>query len=207
MFSDDLKLYILPLVLDNVYYVLVLINIMLFTFEIFVTSLGWKGYLFSFYFFTDIIATLTLFLDLGWLFHAIAGTSDFKGQEAYDIYQFALEGKNLKKGTWSAQVIRIIRLIKLLWIIKLYKHLHKIMNELQEWRDKKKNESKWKWEALLASHGLAGAEKNEDSKVGKKLSDLTTRWVIILVLIMLCSVPIFSVTTYKKENEYFIYGP
>jgi len=24
---------------------------------------------------------------------------------------------------------------------------------------------------------------------------------------MLCSVPIFSVTTYKKENEYFYYGP
>lgn len=63
------------------------------------TSLGRKGYLFSFYFYTDIIATLTLFLDLGWLFHAIAGTTDFKGKYAKDIYQFALEGKNLKKGT------------------------------------------------------------------------------------------------------------
>lgn len=207
LFADDLKLYLLPLVLDNIYYALVLINIMLFTFEITVTSIGWKGYFLSFYFFTDIIATLTLFLDLGWLFHAIAGTRDFKGKEAVDIYNFAIKGENLKKGTRAAQVIRIIRLIKLLRIIKLYKHLHKIMNELQEWRDRKKNELKRKREAQLAQHGLAGAEKNEDSKVGKRLSDLTTWWVIILVLIMLCSVPIFSVTTYKKENEYFIYGP
>lgn len=48
------------------------------------------------------------------------------------------------------------------------------MNELQEWRDRKKNELKRKREAQLAQHGLAGAEKNEDSKVGKRLSDLTT---------------------------------
>jgi len=79
LFADDLKLYILPLVLDNLYYALVLINIMLFAFEITVTCIGRKGYLFSFYFFTDIIATLTLFLDLGWLFQAISGTKDFKG--------------------------------------------------------------------------------------------------------------------------------
>ena len=48
---------------------------------------------------------------------------------------------------------------------------------------------------------------NEESKVGKKLSDLTTRRVIILVLVMLCSVPLFSVQTYKAENVYFEYGP
>lgn len=66
---------------------------------------------------------------------------------------------------------------------------------------------KRKREASLAQHGLNASQENEESKVGKKLSDLTTRWVIILVLIMLCSVPIFSVTTYKTENEYFIYGP
>lgn len=147
MFADDLWLYIIPNVLDNIYYALVLLNIMLFTFEIFVTCLGWKGYIFSFYFFTDIIATITLFLDLGWLFHAISGTTDFKGKTALDIYEFAIAGKNLKKGTKSAQVIRIIRLIKLLRIIKLYKHIHKIMGEIQEWWDRKKNEQKWKREA------------------------------------------------------------
>ena len=36
----------------------------------------------------------------------------------------------------------------------------------------------------------------EESKVGKKLSDLTTRRVIILVLAMMFSEPIFNTTTY-----------
>ena len=40
----------------------------------------------------------------------------------------------------------------------------------------------------------------QESKVGKKLSDLTTRRVIILVLAMLISVPIFSDSTYKDDN-------
>lgn len=35
-----------------------------------------------------------------------------------------------------------------------------------------------------------------ESKVGKKLSEITTRRVIVLVLIMLFSQPIFSVSTY-----------
>lgn len=39
----------------------------------------------------------------------------------------------------------------------------------------------------------------EESKVGKKLSDLTTRRVIILVLTMLFSVPVFTVSTFVQD--------
>lgn len=38
----------------------------------------------------------------------------------------------------------------------------------------------------------------KESKVGKKLSDLTTRRVIMLVLAMMFAVPIFTVSTYKN---------
>ena len=45
----------------------------------------------------------------------------------------------------------------------------------------------------------------EESKVGKKLSDLTTRRVIILVLAMLFSVPVFTVSTFISDyNGYEI---
>jgi hypothetical protein len=39
-----------------------------------------------------------------------------------------------------------------------------------------------------------------ESRVGKKLSDLTTRRVIILVLSMLISVPIFDSGTYVDDD-------
>lgn len=81
------------------------------------------------------------------------------------------------------------------------------MEEIKEWRDWKQNELKKKREAALASQGLNAGKEAEESKVGKRLSDLTTRKVIILVLIMICASPIFAVTTYKTENTYFEYGP
>ena len=48
-------------------------------------------------------------------------------------------------------------------------------------------------------------EENE-SKVGKKLSDMTTKRVSILVLSMLFSFPLFTVTTYITEPTSYDYG-
>jgi len=42
--------------------------------------------------------------------------------------------------------------------------------------------------------------------VGKKLSDLTTRRVIILVLSMMFSIPFLSLNTYKSQNNSYTYG-
>ena len=46
----------------------------------------------------------------------------------------------------------------------------------------------------------------KESKVGKRLSEATTRRVIILVLAMLFSVPLFTVTTYVEEPNSYNYG-
>jgi hypothetical protein len=45
-----------------------------------------------------------------------------------------------------------------------------------------------------------------ESRVGKKLSDITTRKVIILVLIMLFSSVVFKSNTYMEEPDSFDYG-
>jgi hypothetical protein len=45
-----------------------------------------------------------------------------------------------------------------------------------------------------------------ESKVGKKLSDITTRKVIILVLAMLFSSVAFKSNTYVEEPDSFDYG-
>ena len=46
----------------------------------------------------------------------------------------------------------------------------------------------------------------EESKVGKWLSDLTTRRVIILVLAMMFSVPLFTLGTYITEHKSYEFG-
>lgn len=46
----------------------------------------------------------------------------------------------------------------------------------------------------------------EESRVGKKLNELTQRRVIILVLVMLFSIPACSVTSYFEEPDSFSFG-
>lgn len=46
----------------------------------------------------------------------------------------------------------------------------------------------------------------QESKVGQKLSDLTTRKVIVIVLIMMFSVPLFSLDTYQNDPNSYSYG-
>ena len=46
----------------------------------------------------------------------------------------------------------------------------------------------------------------DESKVGKKLSDLTTRRVIILVLSMMFSVPFLALNSYRNENDSYTFG-
>lgn len=46
----------------------------------------------------------------------------------------------------------------------------------------------------------------EESVVGKKLSDLTTRKVILIVLAMLFSVPVLSVSTYIDTYSGYEFG-
>lgn len=46
----------------------------------------------------------------------------------------------------------------------------------------------------------------QESKVGRKLTDLTTRKVILVVLVMLFSVPLFNSTTYYEFENSFTIG-
>lgn len=48
--------------------------------------------------------------------------------------------------------------------------------------------------------------EDKESNVGKKLSEITTRKVVILVLVMLFTSPVFTVTTYLEEPDSYNYG-
>ena len=78
----------------------------------------------------------------------------------------------------------------------MYRHAHAFLTFVQ---DPKYDSQKEKMKKNLQG-------ETEESNVGKKLSDLTTRRVLVLVILMLLAVPLFTINTYKKENAYFAYG-
>mmetsp|Transcript_13668 Transcript_13668/g.21406 ORF Transcript_13668/g.21406 Transcript_13668/m.21406 type:complete len:287 (+) Transcript_13668:989-1849(+) len=112
---------------------------------------------------------------------------------------------------------RVIRLIRLIRIVKLYKSANQAMVREEE-KTIKAVDSTSNY-AQIAEDLKAQQQKNMDSiniqqlmedkqesVVGKKLLEKTTHRVIILVLAMLFSVPVFSVSTYLDEPSSFDYG-
>jgi class 3 adenylate cyclase len=124
------------------------------------------------------------------------GIKEIDYTNAEGAYAQAMKDEGLRTGTEVARINRIIRLIRLIRVYKMYRHSHAFITYVKDPKYET-NEEKLK-------RKIKGDQ--EESKVGKKLSDITTRRVLVLIILMLLFVPIFTVNTYKEENEYFAYG-
>lgn len=212
-------------------------------------SYAQPDYIYGFYFWLDIISTLSLLLDIMWISDAIfqTGGGAGGGQSAASIAKAA---RASRIGTRAARVIRIIRLIRLIRIIKLYKQAEKAEEDRREAKNahsdgqrgsnyhegdegihrehsegdvNRRNSSK----DLLgkkSGHGMDGddmtsqgmgvtivdgkvmsADANmedllHETNVGKKLGAKTNKIVIILILSIMMTIPLFGADTYSQED-------
>lgn len=166
----------------------------------------------------DLVATLSCLLDVSFIIGLMMPPEDTVlrnqqsiatgGQEAglADMTSVARSTKSSKAGTKTSKMIRLIRLTRMLRIMKLYKEAQRLKKEEEEEfgskskKDKSMKELLNRPSAALECDWMNPEELNEgdeeglkESRVGKKLSDLTTRKVIVLVLFMLFTLPFFTV--------------
>ena len=74
LFSDDIRQIVTDSSKDTIFYVIILICFGVFTIEIIISSIGQTDYFLGFYFWLDIVSTLTLLLDVGWIQSALFGS-------------------------------------------------------------------------------------------------------------------------------------
>ena len=177
LFGDDIRYGAFSKSTDDVFYSLASFCLFLFLVELLLSCWVKQDYRWSFYFFLDAIATVSLIPDIGWIWYPLVGIEEDQGGNS-DTEQIQSAGKASRAGTRTSRIIRIIRLIRLISIVKLYKSAKQAMKD----DDEEEQDSQ---------------EIPSESKVGKKLSDLTTKRVIILVLLMLFTLPLF-------ENEFYV---
>jgi hypothetical protein len=142
----------------------------------------WTGYLFSFFWFLDFIAILTLFVDIPFIGKPIG---------LYGVSNSVSGGSNYAK---AGRVVRLVRLVRL---VKLYKVAAERRLRAQQ-------------DAELAELVRVGVIKYEDvakqralnsqgnSRLGDQLSESTTRRVIIMILIMIIILPLLL---YFPDNQ------
>jgi hypothetical protein len=113
LFFDDLRVISFSKESDNYFYGVTLMVLITFMIEICLGSYANPGYVGSFFFYIDILSTVTMVSDCGWIWdHIIDGGQD------------SSSASDLAKTTRASRVVRVIRIfrfIRLVRIAKLYK--------------------------------------------------------------------------------------
>jgi hypothetical protein len=123
LFGDDVRQIAFDGNADPVFYVLTIISFFMFTLEIVISCIVRDDYWLGFYFWLDIISTVSLIFDIGWIMDLIVGVgqTSSNGNNVQQATKMARAGRGARIGTRAARLARIIRLIRLLRIVKLYK--------------------------------------------------------------------------------------
>lgn len=193
LFGDDVRILCFPPSADGVFAFFISLSFILFALEMILYC--WvksdfsngifrvKGYAFSFFFWLDLLAVLSMVPDVDWLASALGlqdSLMDSLGTKA---------GKAGKIGAKSSRVIRMARLVRL---VKLYKVTSQRSREKQKLDDLKQLVESGHFSHDEIQEYLEKSSAQKQSKVGAELSDIITRRVIIAVLLMLCVVPLLT---------------
>lgn len=209
LFGDDFRLCVTHKQTDELFNALTLFSCLVFGAEIVANSLGQEEYFLGFFFWLDVGATVTLVFDLTWVSKELFCASS-EGEEAL---------KTSRAGRAGARASRTVRIIRLMRLVKLYKAYWVAMEKRKEEEARKQrllelkpgetipeaSDSKTISEFNVRQEGEDEddlddentkqedqEEPKQETRVGKKLSDMTTRRVIVLVLVMLLVLPQFD---------------
>eukprot|EP00826_Nyctotherus_ovalis_P041751 TRINITY_DN4247_c0_g2_i1.p1 TRINITY_DN4247_c0_g2~~TRINITY_DN4247_c0_g2_i1.p1 ORF type:complete len:213 (-),score=25.28 TRINITY_DN4247_c0_g2_i1:324-962(-) len=113
LFADDIRCLAFSKGADTTFYTLLCIAMDIFVLEIVLSSVSKESYFLGLYFWIDVVSTVSMIGDVGWIIPADSAT-----EQASGIIKKARVTKVIR-------VVRLIRLVRLLRISKLYKEVQK----------------------------------------------------------------------------------
>ena len=116
LFFDDIRAAAFGKDADIAFYSISFVCMIMFLVEILLASISKVDYFLTFFFWLDVVSTISMIPDVGFIWEPIIGI-DGSGGQAKDYTSVA---KTSRAGRVT-RVIRIIRLIRLIRIVKLYK--------------------------------------------------------------------------------------
>jgi len=197
LIGDDCKLISTNKPADRIFDVITIVCLAIFSIEIVLSSLGKRDYFMGFFFILDVIATSTLVLDISIVSDAMLGDGE-------DLDKLR-SGRTARVGAKAGRIVRVIRLVR---ILKLYKAIHEARAAAAA-RKKEglENEDDWGEDEDEEERIKRMTEKaSTETRVGKKLSEMTTRRVIILVLTMLIVLPFLQIDASAFPPSAAYYG-
>eukprot|EP00210_Caulerpa_lentillifera_P001911 g1838.t1 len=176
LFIDDVRIAVLPPQMDEAVLIIIYISLISFTMEIILKSYTKPEYFLGFYFWLDLLATLSLLGDIPEFVELATGESQNNSGTLGDSTTLTRASRASRAGTRAGRIARIFCLVRLIRLIRLYSQYKRNKDKASDVGDNNDEQ------AELA-----------ESRVGQRLSELTTRRVIIGVLGMLFVMPLFEI--------------
>ncbi|KAF4315270.1 hypothetical protein BBO99_00003445 [Phytophthora kernoviae] len=113
LFGDDIRLSLFSLSADSGFFSLASICLVLFSFEFLASCYAKPGYILSFYFMLDLIATFSVLPDIGWIWSQIIGSNSSSTA--------VKASKATKAGSKAGRIVRVVRAVRLFRVVKILK--------------------------------------------------------------------------------------
>eukprot|EP00450_Noctiluca_scintillans_P011694 CAMPEP_0194488616 /NCGR_PEP_ID=MMETSP0253-20130528/8472_1 /TAXON_ID=2966 /ORGANISM="Noctiluca scintillans" /LENGTH=959 /DNA_ID=CAMNT_0039329007 /DNA_START=62 /DNA_END=2938 /DNA_ORIENTATION=- len=189
LIGDDMRLCCTEATADTGFNVMTIICLSIFSLDLCLAVAGKEDYFLGFFFWLDVISTLSLVLDLTWVTDAMSDNDE----DEVDV-------SGSKTARIGARLVRIVRVLRLVRIFKLYKTIIHGMNKTGQIAVRPGDDDDWD------DVDLEDEDDEQESRVGRKLSELTTRHVILLVLTMMLGLPFLIVDEAEQLPFSSIYG-
>ena len=131
LFFDDFRIIFVGKDKDDIFFALSTMALFFFVLELILSSVAVPGYICAFFFWLDILATISIIPDIGWIWDPLLG--EFTGANS------AASVAKTSRASRAARIIRFVRLIRLIRLVKLYKQAKLAQHKLQERRDRMRN--------------------------------------------------------------------
>jgi class 3 adenylate cyclase len=223
IFNDDIKVSSFDSRVDERFMILISVIFLFFAVEIALQCIGTIGYFQfpppydpeatrydkfkrvfqygSFFFWLDIISTLSLLFEMEWVTGGGLNAAFGSGTNIATAS---------KSGAKAGKVIRIVRMIRLVRLVKLFKFIWQYFKLFYETYLATEQERKLLSSTRRIDAELDADEKNKRrknklprSKVGAAMSALINQRVIILILILLVLIPVLTPDEVELSPTYF----
>jgi hypothetical protein len=124
LLGDDIKMLTTEKSADNYFTIMTSLALVLFTFELIIQSIGKDDYLNTFFFWLDLVSTVSLITDIEPIWSRVLGDhqeTNVEKAEQEDAAALARASRGARIGTKAGRIARVVRLIRLIRIVKLYK--------------------------------------------------------------------------------------
>ena len=124
LFMSDIQLACIRIEFDFTSNVIQCILLAIFAIEWVLNIIAKKDYIWSFFFWLDLISTISLIQDIDWIMNPLLGYSSNRANANRSSVQAAKAVSKVSSASRATRVLRVIRIVRLIRMVKLYKSIY-----------------------------------------------------------------------------------